>query len=875
MINAKHNLIKKILPIVILALIVLILSNGLVYANISAGPKTRNDLRALVPPAVGGTTQDRVVGWEQDCSTDLAANRASGKYAGDPRELVNQSAYNESNWLSRKNDPTLSTSNTVPDSTRSIPMQINQMLFLCAIVTLPASGDTHPNSANILDAGNWPNERGPVPDASGYSPNQASRYESNSKINNIRIVSGGGSITGGVGDVIHYDRELNSRYWFASPVDFVYRPTTALDPGDYTLQIEIEFTPIYTYHAYGSGGTSRCRLDSTGDYGDVTYNKFSDCSSTTRTFRFHYTVPAPEWTIKGESSVSTPRTPLGSDMRDAANIVYVKPGEDVRFNHLVYNDGPDSTTSDIAGSVNWTYKKNAGSTDKVATNSDVSITEPRVSGKTNGTNYANTFTIPATAVEGDKYCQRVSFKPDAWNHLSRTGYSNEVCVIVTVPTLQDYEPISTASGDYEKGSTPLPTFSVGIRVNKFPCDRTVAEGASIGTILWNNNKYLSGAQQSYPLTSRCSPMSSPALYTVPITAAEATTMDGQVPPGPGITATTTITSGPPAYDSANGNALRPFPMVASSTINVFEVPYTRFYGGDVYATTGSIYFNSNDPIIGAGAAVDYAAIAVNEYGSPSSRNTYAGLPTAIRRGAPYTAISTNSLKAKWPAGSSPGTNWAYDAVKNALPSSPSAAAASTHLDATTAKGFYERTGNLLINPSPAGSAVVNKITIHAGGNIYIKNNITTSVPLTGPIAFNDATTPIVLLISDDNIYIDKDVTTITAILIARNTIYTCAQNAGVSGEQQPRSGWQSSCRTKLTINGAVGARDIRFSRSIGSRLGTSTTHTAAGEPYDQAQGVSTAAEVINLPAYMYFATPLLSNNSAGGYQSIYNAAPLL
>jgi hypothetical protein len=176
-------------------------------------------------------------------------------------------------------------------------------------------------------------------------------------------------------------------------------------------------------------------------------------------------------------------------------------------------------------------------------------------------------------------------------------------------------------------------------------------------------------------------------------------------------------------------------------------------------------------------------------------------------------------------------------------------------------GFYQRTGNLEIQ---GGTNISSKITTKSTGDTYISNNITANRPANG-VTFNNATAPVVLIMSEEDIYIGNNVTNIDAILIAKGTIYSCSN--GYS--EVTRNNWHTQCRNKLVINGAVSAPTIRFARSIGTRLMATTM-----ESYDKSESNATAAEVINFPGYLYFATPYLYNTSSASYQSIFNAPPL-
>jgi hypothetical protein len=146
----------------------------------------------------------------------------------------------------------------------------------------------------------------------------------------------------------------------------------------------------------------------------------------------------------------------------------------------------------------------------------------------------------------------------------------------------------------------------------------------------------------------------------------------------------------------------------------------------------------------------------------------------------------------------------------------------------------------------------------------------------------------VLLIVADNIYINKGVQRVDAILVAKNNIYTCADPDNRS-DIYSNNELDENCRTTLTINGSLSAPNIAFQRVGGSRyLNTGTGNSlndldncnlnrgikncVARGGIDNPSGKT--AEIINFPAYLYWAQPYLVNKagSGGTYDSL-NLAP--
>jgi len=258
--------------------------------------------------ASDGTAKPTVVGWENDCTATFNSNKSSGQY-GSQRAVVNASAYNQTIWITRAGDPR-DVNNTPVTPGSSVNMQINDILFLCSIVTMNPSGYSISASHEVTN-GNYPNDRAPVPDDAQYDPNPASRYESNSKIYSATIAKGppGGSISNNpTGKIMGYKRDTTSRYWDAPTVPFTYNVPAGLAAGTYTITVNIDYATIQTYHDYGSSGTSRCTLKN-GNGADVPYGDFNICERRTEPYQFKLTVQptGPPASARPQTTVDNPQ----------------------------------------------------------------------------------------------------------------------------------------------------------------------------------------------------------------------------------------------------------------------------------------------------------------------------------------------------------------------------------------------------------------------------------------------------------------------------------------------------------------------------------------------------------------------------------------
>ncbi|MBP6916807.1 InlB B-repeat-containing protein [Candidatus Saccharibacteria bacterium] len=292
-------------------------------------------------------------------------------------------------------------------------------------------------------------------------------------------------------------------------------------------------------------------------------------------------------------------------------------------------------------------------------------------------------------------------------------------------------------------------------------------------------------------------------------------------------------------------------------ITVYEVPYTRFYGHDVHATNGDVIFNTNPTspdFRGIASASQYAAIIARSTIKMASAAFHGSTNPSAPNGLSVInftfGYSERDLGNKLPTAATGYTG-------GVLPTPP-----------VDARGGYYKGDDITIE----ASNVSKKITVKAK-NITINGDITTVLP---PGPFNDSTTPVVLLIADDDINISSNVRQIDAVLIAGGEINTCTTNTGAV---IPRNQWHTACQNKLVINGAIGAKNINFQRSIGTRLKGNTNEDMArvfnGNMAGDAGNLTEAAEVINYPGYLNFTSFYLLNSGRANYQALFNAPPRL
>ncbi len=462
----------------------------------------------------------------------------------------------------------------------------------------------------------------------------------------------------------------------------------------------------------------------------------------------------------------------------------------------------------------------------------------------------NAWTFTPT-VEGT-YCRRTVITNASYANLPQ-GDNAEACVVVgsggssaNINTFID-TPIQ-----YEKGTGAGP-YSITSRI--------LCGGNYSGTVNWRVTDNTGVVVNKTIVYTNCNPNNA---------SNEFTTL-----PSPAVTAAQLDSSSVGVYRSYTVEVISPSGVSSkSSSITVRSVPYARFYGHDIYAgcnvgqgsDEGFILFNVNPNGNLAGAAVEYAAIAITDISSQIPVGTNP-ITTAFNKLAP--PARPNGLRAYFPDGFAPCPPDFINANSDLLPTD-SRTLLSENLNISTegSDAFLTRDTDENENLTLTGTTN-HKLTIMAH-DIYLSGSGTFGANLPDPNSpFNDASSSVVLIIATGNVYIDPNLTTVNAIIIAsQGTVYTCGSNTYA---KIPQEEWHNRCMNKLVINGAVGANGIEFGRSIGTRkLGVGPS-----EPANQPQGNNSAAEVINFPYYLYFASPYLDSSIGEGYDSIINAAPYL
>ncbi|MEO7904828.1 MAG: hypothetical protein ABIR91_03485, partial [Candidatus Saccharimonadales bacterium] len=387
-----------------------------VYAAFAA---TAAQLATSIPNA-----KNTFVTNEQTCAADLAASRAKYPGASNYRTAINDAdQYKYNNWLSLRNQPSQTSTAPLPAGNVSVNLQFNQSLFMCAVLTNPASNTATPRAASRVTNSAYPNDRSIV--RSG-GVNDASLYRKDAKVVDTDVISGGGSLSNANGSMRHINVDNTTRYNFAGTIPITY---TANLSATTNVKIRMQFIELRTYHNYpgSSGSYTVCdHRDAAGDLSThlvtqnraITSSTFNDpmCN---RIISKDYTitvrvVPPPNWTTSGTTTI---------------NRTTASPGDTVTWTHRLNNSGPDNTTKAITSYVGRTG---------FASNTNLS-TATTATGRPRGVirgPFTTNYTIQASDV-GKTLCQRLRWSPSSVSSNATLSATNRC---VTVPYVYDLNP---------------------------------------------------------------------------------------------------------------------------------------------------------------------------------------------------------------------------------------------------------------------------------------------------------------------------------------------------------------------------------------------------------------------------------------------------
>ncbi len=324
-------------------------------------------------------------------------------------------------------------------------------------------------------------------------------------------------------------------------------------------------------------------------------------------------------------------------------------------------------------------------------------------------------------------------------------------------------------------------------------------------------------------------------------------------------------------------------------------PYFKVFGGDVFAG-GWIDSNSGDcttsdanyqaptysPLTNQfaggilafanstrhGASTNFGAFAQGliEGNNASQYGFYAGASgTSALSFSNTNNVSADYWGGYW-AGATPQVHCIPD-YYDTKQSSPADLGTAANVDlASLASGQYKVVpagASINISSSATSIARGKTVTLFVNGNAYIKSNITYQSGYT----YSDV--PKLAIIAKGEIYIDPSVTQVDGLYIAQPSsgatggdIWTChdASNSSPDG-----SYLRANCATKLTINGAIIAKQVYLMRVKGDLASAGANEVASS---------ANIAEVINYIPAMVVGGPFFSSGSGSDIDSLISLPPV-
>lgn len=346
--------------------------------------------------------------------------------------------------------------------------------------------------------------------------------------------------------------------------------------------------------------------------------------------------------------------------------------------------------------------------------------------------------------------------------------------------------------------------------------------------------------------------------------------DNPVPPGSGQATTGTLVAAVPGNHTVT-MTLSGGPVLSPGgncewTVQVASKPYFRVYGGDVLAGAsgfgtclpgaGDIRAWNRGPANGwSGAGTQLAAYAVgaiDQFASAQSRSTDPTPPEDLTF-----ANTSGTYGGNWGAGNIPCQE---DYFKFRTGSDPGA-----FFDLSGINGAFSRSGPTTITGGsvPQGR----RIAIYVDGDVAITGNIQFAGAYNGVDRI-----PSIRIIARGNIYIAPGVTNVDAVLIAQpngasgGTIVTCSNGGFGPPLVSQLIGVVLSCRNKLTVYGALLAREIRFMRTQGTVRESDNSHDSSNP---------TIAEVIIYSPEVWLANAAGTPPGREPYEAFTSLPPIL
>lgn len=322
----------------------------------------------------------------------------------------------------------------------------------------------------------------------------------------------------------------------------------------------------------------------------------------------------------------------------------------------------------------------------------------------------------------------------------------------------------------------------------------------------------------------------------------------------------------------------------SAVARVYEKPIFKVYGGDVSAggrfgtASGLEACSTTIPLTGSdfsGEILAYSGVNVGantgwqgssvQFGAKAKGNISGFYSASQRTSAPLPSLGLTFANQLVTVPSDPAdqggnfdalghciANYWAPAVEQGL-SSATAASSSTSISSNSGDVITEYLNAAGGQVDIGAGAIAGRQSVFVLGDVRITQDIVTT-NTTSWASRRDI--PITYIIAKGNIYIDPAVSTIDAVLVAvpddagssgTGEVYTCSRpSAGLHNYPG-----YTDCSNKLTINGAVVAKELHLGRVQGSLSYAAPLET----PNNANRALDNIAEIINFTPELYLATP--------------------
>ena len=424
-------------------------------------------ISALSTAQVEGALENGVqtaVNWDQGCRSHLS-NYPNATFRGrgenNLRTQINRAAsYVISMWLSRDGYGNASTPLTVDYGTSQIPLQINNVTFLCGPLVASDLGcsSSITGSRLVNDSSRWVSSAG---DANDRRPNRLGSgcmYPSKTFVRRYIVgldidrsqTTYGGRIEGGVGSHLFSLRQDSTRYWLSTPSRIRYVPDGPITRSG-QIVVRMYYKSYSGYHSANEwAATKKCDWtvpDVTAAKSNLNINR---CATNSVDLKIKIVLKQ-NFTLTPRIAVTPNAVPEGS-------------GSAITVTPSVQNAGPTATDD----SINWRV-----------TRFDVAP----------GTNYSmgGSPDEPCTQITGEKpgSCTTIKSGSTQFNIGSTPleVLSNTIAPDVPAGTRVCYVT------SVEKGSTANPTWKHSsvdcVRVERIPLVHVIGNDARVGSGFFN------------------------------------------------------------------------------------------------------------------------------------------------------------------------------------------------------------------------------------------------------------------------------------------------------------------------------------------------------------------------------------------------------